>query len=202
MFLAPIILGFLLVGCGEAKSLADHNVEVVLNGDTVEFRKIEAEERVGAVVTSIAMSMILDLVRNMVTEQIMAFLGITTTTTPEPCGGLLGFGLLGTPCGDTTTTAGTDTTTTGAETTTTEAATTTTTTTEPTTTTTEPTTTTTEATTTTEEATTTTEEATTTTEETTTTTESMTTTTDAVTTTTEGTTTRCGGLFGGGLLCG
>ena len=108
MFLAPIILGrniasyidyglfkifyegFLLVGCGEAKSLADHNVEVVLNGDTVEFRKIEAEERVGAVVTSIAMSMILDLVRNMVTEQIMAFLGITTTTTPEPCGGLLG----------------------------------------------------------------------------------------------------------------
>ena len=80
----------MLVGCGEAKSLADHNVEVVLNGDTVEFRKIEAEERVGAVVTSIAMSMILDLVRNMVTEQIMAFLGITTTTTPEPCGGLLG----------------------------------------------------------------------------------------------------------------
>ena len=80
----------MLVGCGEAKSLADHNVEVVLNGDTVEFRKIEAEERVGAVVTSIAMSMILDLVRNMVTEQIMAFLGITTTTTTEPCGGLLG----------------------------------------------------------------------------------------------------------------
>merc|ERR1712061_304580 len=119
----------------------------------------------GAVVTSIAMSMILDLVRNVVTEQIMAFLGITTTTTPEPCGGLLGFGLLGAPCGDTTTTAGTDTTTTGAETTTTEAA-------------------------------------TTTTEETTTTTESVTTTTDAVTTTTEGTTTRCGGLFGGGLLCG
>merc|ERR1712001_541282 len=179
MFLAPIILGFLLVGCGEAKSLADHNVEVVLNGDTVEFRKIEAEERVGAVVTSIAMSMILDLVRNMVTEQIMAFLGITTTTTPEPCGGLLGFGLLGAPCGDTTTTAGTDTTTTGAETTTTEAATTSTT----AETTTEPTTT-----------TTTTEPTTTTTEETTT--------TDAVTTTTEGTTTRCGGLFGGGLLCG
>merc|ERR1712241_1387055 len=122
---------------------SDGVVTLVLNGDTVEFRKIEAEERVGAVVTSIAMSMILDLVRNMVTEQIMAFLGITTPTTPEPCGGLLGFGLLGTPCGDTTTAAGTDTTTTGAETTTTEAVTTITTTTE--------TTTTTEATTTTEE---------------------------------------------------
>merc|ERR1711899_636715 len=91
-----------------------------------------------------SVTMFLTRSRIMVTEQIMAFLGITTTTTPEPCGGLLGFGLLGAPCGDTTTTAGTDTTTTGAETTTTEATTTTTTTTtETTTTTTEPTTTTT-----------------------------------------------------------
>ena len=69
-----------------------------MNGDILEVRSIvkaegEAEERVGGVVTSLAMSLILDMIRNMITDAILNVLGITTTTTPEPCG--LGSGLIG-----------------------------------------------------------------------------------------------------------
>ena len=71
---------------------------LVMNGDILEVRSIvkaegEAEERVGGVVTSLAMSLILDMIRNMITDAILNVLGITTTTTPEPCG--LGSGLIG-----------------------------------------------------------------------------------------------------------
>ena len=71
---------------------------LVMNGDILEVRSIlktegEAEERVGGVVTSLAMSLILDMIRNMITDTILNVLGITTTTTPAPCG--LGSGLIG-----------------------------------------------------------------------------------------------------------
>ena len=49
-----------------------------------------------------------DLIR----DQVLSVLGITTTTTQEPCGGLLGLGLLEAPCTTTTTTTTTVTTTT------------------------------------------------------------------------------------------
>merc|ERR1719507_53951 len=91
-----------------------------MNGDILEVRSIvkaegEAEERVGGVVTSLAMS------RNMITDTILNVLGITTTTTPAPCGlgsGLIGLGLLS-PCEETTTATTGETTTTAAEETTT-----------------------------------------------------------------------------------
>merc|ERR1712168_294063 len=125
-------------------------------------------------------SLLLQILVNIIKAQIQEILGISTTTKPTPILDFIGGVLF--PAGETTTTdssASTTTTTTAAP------ATTTTTTPEPTTTTTtpEPTTT-----------TTTTPEPTTTT-----TTELPTTTTTA--TTEEPATTRCGGLFGGGLLC-
>merc|ERR1719398_648038 len=87
MIVAPIFLGSLLVGCAQARSLTeDPNVALVMNGDILEVRSIlktegEAEERVGGVVTSLAMSLILDMIRNMITDTILNVLGITTTTT-------------------------------------------------------------------------------------------------------------------------
>merc|ERR1740123_167195 len=120
---APIFLGFLLVGCAQARSLTeDPNVALAINGDILEVRSIlkaegEAEERVGGVVTSLAMSLILDMIRNMITDTILNVLGITTTTTPAPCGlgsGLIGLGLLS-PCEETTTATTGETTTTIAE---------------------------------------------------------------------------------------
>ena len=56
-----------------------------------------------------------DLIR----DQVLSILGITTTTTQEPCGGLLGLGLLEAPCTTTTTTTTTTATTTTTTTTTT-----------------------------------------------------------------------------------
>merc|ERR1719472_130120 len=121
MIVAPIFLGILLVGCAQARSLTeDPNVALVMNGDILEVRSIlktkgEAEERVGGVVTSLAMSLILDMIRNMITDTILNVLGITTTTTPAPCGlgsGLIGLGLLS-PCEETTTATTGETTTAG-----------------------------------------------------------------------------------------
>ena len=95
----PSSLGFLLVNSALARSLTeDANVALVMNGDILEVRSIvkaegEAEERVGGLVTSLAMSLILDMIRNIITDTILNVLGITTTTTPEPCGA--GSGLLG-----------------------------------------------------------------------------------------------------------
>merc|ERR1719158_904103 len=134
MIVAPIFLGFLLASSIEARSLTeDSNVALVMNGDILEVRSMvkaegEAEERVGGLVTSLAMSLILDMIKNIITDTILNVLGITTTTTPEPCGagtGLIGLGLLN-PSEETTTAAAEETTTTAAETTTTAAETTTT----------------------------------------------------------------------------
>merc|ERR1719277_2109256 len=201
MFLASFILGFLLIGTGDARSLteslAEKNLQLVLNGDQLEVRKTlpqgqEPEERVGGLVTSIALSLILGLIRDMIRDTVFDILGISTTPPPGLVEALLGLVF---PAPSTTTT-------------TTEPTTTTTTTTaapcggvlglgllaEPCTTTTA------ESTTTTEETTTTTEETTTTTEDSTTTTattEASTTATTGAETTTESTT-RCGGLLGGG----
>merc|ERR1712029_1319730 len=113
MFLAPFILGFLLIGTGDARSLteslAEKNLQLVLNGDQLEVRKTlpqghEPKERVGALATSIAMSLLMGLIRDMIRDTIFGILGITTTstTTAAPCGGLLGFGLLAAPCTTTT----------------------------------------------------------------------------------------------------
>merc|ERR1711868_191146 len=104
MFLAPFILGFLLVGTGEARSLSDtlaeKNLQIVINGDQLEVRKtlpqgLEPEERVGGVVTSIALSLILGLIKDMIRDAIFDVLGITTTPPPPgPIVGIIG-GILG-----------------------------------------------------------------------------------------------------------
>merc|ERR1712243_130824 len=134
MFLAPFLIGFLIVGTGDARSLTDSlaekNLQLVFNGDQLEVRKTlpqnhVPEEKVGALATSIAMSLLMGLIRDMIRDTIFGILGITTTTTTTaaPCGGLLGFGLLAAPC---TTTTSEATTTIDSATTTVESATTTT----------------------------------------------------------------------------
>merc|ERR1712035_260697 len=175
MMITPFIVGFLLVGTGQAKSLTQkegERLEFVINGENLELRKVAdgAEERMGGLVGSIALTLLTNMIKDIVTETVLGMLGITTTPAPRPiidaigdllgitegptttataaapCGGLLGLGLLDEPCTDapTTTTAAPTTTTTPAPTTTT--------------------------------------------------------TTPAPTTTTQETTSKCGGLFGGGLL--
>ena len=92
------------MGTGEARSLTDtlaeKNLELVINGDQLEVRKtlpqgLEPEERVGGLVTSIALSLILGLIRDMIRDTIFDILGITTTPPPPgPIIGLIG-GILG-----------------------------------------------------------------------------------------------------------
>merc|ERR1711955_106192 len=130
MLFTPFIVGFLLVGAGQAKSLTQkesERLEFVINGENLELRKVTdgPEDRVGGLVASIALSLVVDMVKDIVTETVLGMLGITTTpTAAAPCGGLLGLGLLDEPCTDaptttTTTAAPTTTTTTPAPTTTT-----------------------------------------------------------------------------------
>merc|ERR1719245_2070318 len=136
MFCSPLLLGFLLVVVGDARSLVEDRDGEILMVDTdgaVVDRKLEVEEedRVGGLVTGLAMT----LITNMIRDQILNILGITTTkatpildaiggvlgitetttTTTAPCGGILGFGLLGAPCTTVTTAAPTTTTTTTTE---------------------------------------------------------------------------------------
>merc|ERR1712029_346466 len=180
MLFTPFIVGFLLVGTGQAKSLTQkegERLEFVINGENLELRKVAdgAEERMGGLVGSIALTLLTNMIKDIVTETVLGMLGITTTPDPRPPGPLAGLIDLLLPDAPTTTTP-----------TTTAAPTTTTTTAAapcggllglglldepctdaPTTTTAAPTT---------------------------------TTTTPAPTTTTQETTSKCGGLFGGGLL--
>merc|ERR1719347_2274395 len=153
MLFTPFIVGFLLVGTGQAKSLTQkegERLEFVINGENLELRKVTdgAEERMGGLVGSIALTLLTNMIKDIVTETVLGMLGITTTPDPRPpgplaglidlllpdaptttaaapCGGLLGLGLLDEPCTDapTTTTAApttTTTTTTPAPTTTTQ----------------------------------------------------------------------------------
>merc|ERR1712189_159492 len=209
MLFTPFIVGFLLVGTGQAKSLTQkegERLEFVINGENLELRKVAdgAEERMGGLVGSIALTLLTNMIKDIVTETVLGMLGITTTPAPRPIIDAIG-DLLGITEGPTTTAAPSppgplaglidlllpD----GPTTTTPTAAPTTTTTTAaapcggllglglldepctdaPTTTTAAPTTTTTPA-------------------------PTTTTTTPAPTTTTQETTSKCGGLFGGGLL--
>merc|ERR1719447_1940628 len=136
MLFTPFIVGFLLVGTGQAKSLTQkegERLEFVINGENLELRKVAdgAEERMGGLVGSIALTLLTNMIKDIVTETVLGMLGITTTpaaaptttttTAAAPCGGLLGLGLLDEPCTDapTTTTAAPTTTTTPAPTTTT-----------------------------------------------------------------------------------
>merc|ERR1712198_619709 len=184
MLFTPFIVGFLLVGTGQAKSLTQEGerLEFVINGDNLELRKVTdgAEERMGGLVGSIALTLLTNMIKDIVTETALGMLGITTTPARRPIIDAIG-DLLGITEGPTTTaapsppgplaglidlllpdapTTTTPTTTAAPTTTTTTAAPTTTTTPAPTT----------------------------------------TTTTPAPTTTTQETTSKCGGLFGGGLL--
>merc|ERR1739845_168679 len=155
MLFTPFIVGFLLVGTGQAKSLTQkegERLELVINGENLELRKVAdgAEERMGGLVGSIALTLLTNMIKDIVTETVLGMLGITTTPDPRPpgplaglidlllhdapttttptttaaapCGGLLGLGLLDEPCTDapTTTTAAPTTTTTPAPTTTTQ----------------------------------------------------------------------------------
>merc|ERR1712029_72364 len=128
MLFTPFIVGFLLVGTGQAKSLTQkegERLEFVINGENLELRKVAdgAEERMGGLVGSIALTLLTNMIKDIVTETVLGMLGITTTpTAAAPCGGLLGLGLLDEPCTDapTTTTAAPTTTTTPAPTTTTQ----------------------------------------------------------------------------------
>merc|ERR1711973_130417 len=198
MLFTPFIVGFLLVGTGQAKSLTQREGErlgFVINGENLELRKVAdgAEERMGGLVGSIALTLLTNMIKDIVTETVLGMLGITTTPAPRPIIDAIG-DLLGITEGPTTTAAPSPpgplaglidlllpdaTTTTSAaapcggllglgllDEPCTDA---------PTTTTSAPTTTTTPA-------------------------PTTTTTTPAPTTTTQETTSKCGGLFGGGLL--
>merc|ERR1711915_211525 len=99
MLFTPFIVGFLLVGAGQAKSLTQkesERLEFVINGDNLELRKVTdgPEDRVGGLVASIALSLVVDMVKDIVTETVLGMLGITTTPAPRPVidaiAGLLG----------------------------------------------------------------------------------------------------------------
>ena len=98
-----------LINCAEARSLAE---EGDLSGDLNMIKEQRHHHHDHEVHPWLVW--LHDLIR----DQVLSILGITTTTTQEPCGGLLGLGLLEAPC--TTTTATTTTTTTTATTTTME----------------------------------------------------------------------------------
>merc|ERR1712029_1015749 len=100
--------------------------EFVINGENLELRKVAdgAEERMGGLVGSIALTLLTNMIKDIVTETVLGMLGITTTPDPRPPGPLAGLIDLLLPDAPTTTTqtttaAPTTTTTTPAPTTTT-----------------------------------------------------------------------------------
>merc|ERR1719281_2057315 len=123
MLFTPFIVGFLLVGTGQAKSLTQkegERLEFVINGENLELRKVAdgAEERMGGLVGSIALTLLTNMIKDIVTETVLGMLGITTTPDPRPPGPLAGLIDLLLPDAPTTTTP----TTTAAPTTTTTTA--------------------------------------------------------------------------------
>merc|ERR1712111_335008 len=109
MLFTPFIVGFLLVGVGQAKSLTQkesERLEFVINGENLELRKVTdgPEDRVGGLVASIALSLVVDMVKDIVTETVLGMLGITTTPAPRPIIDAIG-DLLGITEGPTTTAA-------------------------------------------------------------------------------------------------
>ena len=93
-----------LINCAEARSLAE---EGDLSGDLNMIK----EQRHHPHHHDHEPHPWLVWLHNLIRDQVLSILGITTTTTQEPCGGLLGLGLLEAPCTTTTTTATTITTT-------------------------------------------------------------------------------------------
>merc|ERR1712198_566521 len=108
MLFTPFIVGFLLVGTGQAKSLTQEGerLEFVINGDNLELRKVTdgAEERMGGLVGSIALTLLTNMIKDIVTETVLGMLGITTTPAPRPIIDAIG-DLLGITEGPTTTAA-------------------------------------------------------------------------------------------------
>merc|ERR1719295_373568 len=108
MLFTPFIVGFLLVGTGQAKSLTQEGerLEFVINGENLELRKVTdgAEERMGGLVGSIALTLLTNMIKDIVTETVLGMLGITTTPAPRPIIDAIG-DLLGITEGPTTTAA-------------------------------------------------------------------------------------------------
>merc|ERR1711973_519152 len=109
MLFTPFIVGFLLVGTGQAKSLTQkegERLEFVINGENLELRKVTdgAEERMGGLVGSIALTLLTNMIKDIVTETVLGMLGITTTPAPRPIIDAIG-DLLGITEGPTTTAA-------------------------------------------------------------------------------------------------
>merc|ERR1712042_249625 len=109
MLFTPFIVGFLLVGTGQAKSLTQkegERLEFVINGENLELRKVAdgAEERMGGLVGSIALTLLTNMIKDVVTETVLGMLGITTTPAPRPIIDAIG-DLLGITEGPTTTAA-------------------------------------------------------------------------------------------------
>merc|ERR1712035_211685 len=109
MLFTPFIVGFLLVGTGQAKSLTQkegERLEFVINGENLELRKVAdgAEERMGGLVGSIALTLLTNMIKDIVTETVLGMLGITTTPAPRPIIDAIG-DLLGITEGPTTTAA-------------------------------------------------------------------------------------------------
>merc|ERR1712002_854329 len=105
----PFIVGFLLVGAGQAKSLTQkegERLEFVINGENLELRKVTdgAEERIGGLVGTIALTLLTNMIKDIVTETVLGMLGITTTPAPRPIIDAIG-DLLGITEGPTTTAA-------------------------------------------------------------------------------------------------
>merc|ERR1712227_812334 len=97
------------VGTGQAKSLTQkegERLEFVINGDNLELRKVTdgAEERMGGLVGSIALTLLTNMIKDIVTETVLGMLGITTTPAPRPIIDAIG-DLLGITEGPTTTAA-------------------------------------------------------------------------------------------------
>ena len=92
-----------LINCAEARSLAE---EGDLSGDLNMIK----EQRHHHHHHDHEVHPWLVWLHNLIRDQVLSILGITTTTTQEPCGGLLGLGLLEAPCTTTTTTTATTTT--------------------------------------------------------------------------------------------
>merc|ERR1712142_1250169 len=109
MLFTPFIVGFLLVGAGQARSLTQkegERLEFVINGENLELRKVTdgAEERIGGLVGTIALTLVTNMIKDIVTETVLGMLGITTTPAPNPIIDAIG-DLLGITEGPTTTAA-------------------------------------------------------------------------------------------------
>ena len=85
-----------LINCAEARSLAE---EGDLSGDLNMIK----EQRHHHHHHDHEVHPWLVWLHNLIRDQVLSILGITTTTTQEPCGGLLGLGLLEAPRTTTTT---------------------------------------------------------------------------------------------------